>query len=410
MRLINKANRYMMRLLGNQYIDDTKEYAPHKYLIRDENRLYNVLTNEAVLVEDWEADREELIRRWFYTPPDFDVCSAAYLSNSRMLSISEGPVSSKGLYVIFMTTACNAACEYCFELGSKVITMAEDTAEDIAEYISKHSNPDVAVRVRWFGGEPLVNKKCISIIASELNRLGVKFNSEMLTNGDLFNEVTDDEIKLWNLQNVQFTIDTVGEKYDAIKHLPAGAYERIKKTTERLGALGIHISIRVHLDPDRGVDEARKVVDEFKGYDNVGIYTRLLYKSVTKKDYEDLLELEDYIVSTGKMRHNFKQFGSPRHCMADSSGTACITPEGLLTPCEHYAYGVTYGSIYKKAVDGGMLKEWKRRTKDAKKCGDCVFFPTCKLLKNCPAEGSCEEGYNFYLTETIKRAMRERTL
>ena len=409
MKILNRANKHMFRLLGNQGQEPGKEYREHSYLIREGDCLYNALTNEAVLVEDWEEDREELIRKWFYVPPSFDVLSASHIARSRVLSLAEGPQPKKGLFVIFMTTACNAKCTYCYEQGIRTTSMAEDTAEEVAEYISENTNHDAVAEIRWFGGEPLLNRRCVNVISRDLANYGVKFRSEMFTNGDLLKDVSEDEMKLWNLRSVQLTLDDTGEEYDRIKGLPKGAYGRAKENVERLGKLGIHASLRVHLDPDRGLYPCIKIVDEFKGYENVGMYARLLYnRPVSQEDYDALLQLEDYMYSAGKFQHTFRIYSHPRHCMADSPTTACITTDGHLSPCEHHAFGEDYGTIYSKKVNAEKLREWNVREKYVENCTSCKLYPICKKLVKCPAEGKCSEGYGYYQIESIKRAMRER--
>lgn len=51
-------------------------------------------------------------------------------------------------YTILTTTDCNARCFYCYELGRSRIPMSEQTAHEIADYISAPK-----VNIHWFGGE-----------------------------------------------------------------------------------------------------------------------------------------------------------------------------------------------------------------------------------------------------------------
>ena len=95
----------------------------------------------------------------------------------------------KRKFIIFTTTKCNAHCTYCYEEGIMAMTMIRKTAEDVAEYIMSHSNRDNEVRIRWFGGEPLMNTEAIRTIADRLNEEGVDFTSEIFTNGDLLPKV-----------------------------------------------------------------------------------------------------------------------------------------------------------------------------------------------------------------------------
>lgn len=409
-RTINKANSYFMRVLGEQSPEPGVEYAEHPYIIKDGNLWYNALTNEAVQLSESEDEESELIKRWFYVPEGMDVKPLSYLIRSKINYLESGPRVTKGTFVFFLTTACNAACTYCYEKGTEVDTMSEEVAEDAAEYICKNSGKDAVVKIRWFGGEPLLNKKAMNIITGILADNGVRYVSEMFSNGDLFDTVDDIEIERWNLQTVQFTLDDIGTRYDKIKGLPDGAYERLKRTIVRLRDMDVHSSLRIHLDPKKGIAPCKAVVDAFRDMEDVGMYARILYNQpLTEKNYDELLELEDYIRATGKFRRNFRSYNSAPYCMADTRATACITTDGHLSFCEHYPFGESYGSIYEPKYNAEKTKQWRIREKYERGCKQCVLYPTCKKLTMCPAVGKCTEGYAYYQIESIKRAMRERS-
>jgi len=57
-------------------------------------------------------------------------------------------------YTILPTTGCNARCYYCFEHGSKVMTMTRETAGEVVRFITEHCGPKKTVAIMWFGGEP----------------------------------------------------------------------------------------------------------------------------------------------------------------------------------------------------------------------------------------------------------------
>ena len=263
------------------------------------------------------------------------------------------------------------------------------------------------------GGDQMVRRGTAGEPAGNPDHLrasqGIPFRSDFSSNGDLFDGIPDKTLtEEWQTREVQLTLDDIGRGYETYKGLPAGAYDRLKKTIIRLTGLGIRVAIRIHYHPEDGPELVRRVVDDLKDIQGIGMYGRIIYKSESEEHYRELLELEDYMASAGKFRFAFPRRGGGTHCMADNPRAVCITPEGLLSPCEHYAYGEVYGSIYTGATDREMLAEWKAREKHMCDCGSCPLYPSCEKIMACPAEGDCLKGYKFYQIETIKRALKQR--
>lgn len=409
MKTLTKANANLSRL-GFQRAEPGRHYKENPFLIKDGAAWYNPLTGEAVLVEGSAGDMQELVRRWYYVPEDFDVMSAVHLVRQKTLEATR--VMGRpavGSYTIFTTTACNAACTYCFEKDMKPLTMSDATALDVAKFIARTRRRNTAPSIKWFGGEPLVNQQAIRIICGYLRDNGIPFRSDFSSNGDLFDRIPDKTLlEDWQMREVQLTFDDTGDGYAKYKGLDAGAYDRLKKTIIRLTGLGIHVVARIHYHPEDGPEPFRRVVDDLKNISGLGMYGRIIYKTESKEHYRELLELEDYMAAAEKYQFGFPRRGGGTHCMADNPRALCITPEGKLSPCEHYAYGEVYGSIYSGTMDREMLAEWKAREKHMCDCKTCPLYPSCEKIMACPAEGSCEKGYQYYQIETIRRAMRQR--
>jgi len=413
MIILNEPDKFVVGQLGQQLIEKDLEYFKSPYVVQYKNTFFNTLTGEAVLVDDIGKDISYLICSWFYVPKFVDTSSLAHLIRQKRLYSSTGPGSyTKSLYVIFTTTACNAACTYCFEKGYETITMSEETADDVAQYIEKTRDKNQTIRLKWFGGEPLVNKAVIDRICGKLKEDGVKYESSITTNGSLLSKCSDKElIDLWHIKDIQLTFDALGERYETFKSLPKGSYEALIEQVDRLTSLGVYIYLRVHYHPENGLDECFRIVDKFKHLSNVWIYTRIVYDTQTEEYYDNVLKLEDYIEkSTGKELHRFPKLNEIKHCMADNNKMIGITPDGGLTPCEHYAYGEhIFGTIYSEEEDTAIVRNWESREKISNKnCKECPLYPICKKLTMCPAEGKCENGYKYYQIETIKRALRRR--
>lgn len=412
MKIINSADKFVKSTIGTQGIEIDLEYVKSPYLVKDGDALFNALTREAVLVRDMNDDIPYLIKNWFYIPKGFDASTLHHLIRQRRLQTENGPGSNlKHSYTIFTTTACNAACSYCFEKGFDILTMSEKTAEDVAAYILRTRDKKQTTNLEWFGGEPLCNKKAINIICNILKKNSVKYTSGLTSNGSLLPNCTDEELKdIWNVTHVQLTFDGVGSDYDKVKNLPTGSYNELIRTMERLEKLKIFTYVRIHYDPEKGKEACFKVIDSVCRFDNIRPYAKLLYNEGGLECYKDVLELNDYIESVGKSYYTFPTVSKVNHCMADTNKIVAITPDGKLSPCGHYAYGENiFGDIYSSSVNETILKKWKIREKViTPSCKQCPLYPSCRKITMCPAEGKCSEGYQYYQIETIKRALRKK--
>lgn len=402
MRTIVKRNNVSVQAVGYQTELPGVEYVEHEYITRVGDTVYNALTGEIAVVD--EDDHAEMVRRWFLAPAGMNLAGLAHLTRQTAHNMKRSRWINR--YVIFTTTGCNGNCEYCFQKDIEPLTMSEETAADVANWILKHANPGLLINLRWFGGEPLVNKAVISQICGVLRQNRRRYQSSMSSNGDLFKDVTEEEIELWQLKSVQFTLDDCGAAYDRIKGLTEGAYDRLKATIERFP--NASFTLRVHYDPAKGTEPCYQIIDDFKDYSNVVMYAAMLYDGTkTEDDYKTLLRIEDAMIAAGKFNLKLPNMTPDINCMADSPTQACITPTGDLTPCEHFVTGESYGSIYSDERNQTVLNEWAAKCKDEDTCEDCPLYPSCEMLCRCETAGKCSEGYKYYQLEKIKRALSE---
>lgn len=404
MKILTNPNRLAVKILGLQQEETSLKYRESKFVVTDGEAKYNALTGEAI----YQADEHELIERWFMVPEDMDEYMLAHLIRSKALLMENGPGQNiKHRFIIFLTTACNANCVYCFEQGMDKMHMTEQTAVDVADYITDHCDKSANNTIRLFGGEPLINIPGINALTNRLNDNGVNYHCDMFTNGENLALVDADTMKnRWHVQKIQLTADDIEAEYDRIKGLPSGAWDRLTDNMRRVSDAGIRVNIRVHVHPGKGVEAPKRVVDAVDQIPGVHPYAVMLYETASKEDYDHLLLIEDYIARKEKRRHSFPGIFYGHACMADNRRNACITPDGHLSPCEHYPYGQNYGSIYEKEYDQDVLSRWAEKQKNF--CGHCVLYPICGVQHMCPAQSNCAEAEVYYKTEKIKKAMRAR--
>lgn len=132
-------------------------------------------------------------------------------------------------FEICPTMECQANCVYCFEnkMMNK-IPMSNETAEDTIMFITNLIDtlkPERLI-VRFFGGEPLLEKDIIYKIGNRLKEYcesaSVMFSSEIFTNGILLEKnYVESLVSSINLKKVQITIDGTKEVYKKIKGIDA---------------------------------------------------------------------------------------------------------------------------------------------------------------------------------------------
>lgn len=378
-------------------------YRLNKFVVEvdmhDGRLLYNTTTGGIVFIQsedDLYESLDKLVELYYYVPISFDEVKWVDELRAEKGSAS-GCVNG---FTILTTTDCNARCFYCYEKGLSRVTMADNMARDVADYITKVSL-NTAVNLRWFGGEPLLNYNAIDIICSALNENGVKFKSIMISNGLLF---TDSIIKkasdLWKIKKVQITLDgtkSVYQKVKSYKGADGKEFDRVIDNISKLAEANIRVSIRLNQEFYNTAD-LLELIDflsiRFRGNKRVSVYNNWLYgdndENVTPigtKKQEEFKRLQDKIIESG-LFHKYPLEKKIRllHCMADNDSSVLITPDGNIGKCEHYTDQNLIGSIYSTKIDNSELVSWKEQYQPTHKCFDCPLYPQCVRIKKCPVE------------------------
>lgn len=435
MQIINEPEKVRIGCLGEQTIQKSADYRLMNYIFKAEvsNGLlvFNGLTGELIFLDSNEKDKlqnnnlpfeilENLIKKWFMVPNDYDEYKLCDQMNN-LLNILYGPGNKANAitkYTVLTTTDCNARCFYCFEHGRKRINMSERVALDTAQYIIKSSGAK-PVTFRWFGGEPLYNYEAIDIICRVLRDNNIEYSSSMVSNGYLFDDAIIEKSKdLWNLENVQITLDGTEEIYNRCKafiYKDTNAFQRVMENIHKLLESGINVKIRMNMDTHNS-DDLFALVDQlaekFGNYSNLTVYTHLLFDNTDEKrknrkfDERYMLmeihkKLSAYIKSKGfEVRHTLDGYFRKNQCMADSDSAVVIAPDGSLGKCEHFSDDNFFGSIYSECVDKTVIDGFKQRRPVDSLCAKCPMYPACIRLKKCPDISEicdeCQQKIYFY--------------
>ena len=390
--------------------------------------LYNVMTKAVVLLSLEEAQRmadnpvsvPELIAKWFAVPQNHDDRKLAREVRAVGKMLEKRP---KGItnFTILTTTDCNARCFYCYEKGRNRISMCEETARKVAEFIIKN-NLGEKVKLRWFGGEPLYNKGVISLICGKLRLAGIEFQSSMVSNGYLFDDETiTDALDLWNLKTIQITLDGTEEVYNRSKafiYQEGSPYLRVLGNIHRLLDAGIKVNIRLNIDRHNAEDLlvlADVLTDEFGEQKLFRVYSHPLFEAASENAavfHTDSQRQELFLarmrlqekLRDGKIaiEGNLPDKLKLHHCMADSDSDIVILPDGHLGKCEHYTDDHWFGHLDYEERDETMREDFKRLREEIDDCTDCPFYPDCYRL------ALCEEAIHCYPEEREEKLLVAR--
>ena len=425
MKVIIPTTPLIERMIGPQKRTDGQHYRLMTYVVQqpidDGVLLYNTLTCSLVLLTPDEAAditaQQELIDRWFLVPQDHDDQKAC--REIRQLAAILNPATNAIYkYIIFTTTGCNARCFYCYEKGTKHVTMTAETASKVVRYIVTHRSDD-KVNLRWFGGEPLVNTKVIDQICTELSGQGVPFYSWMTSNGYLFDADMVQRAKdLWQLQQVQITLDGTEQTYNRVKayvHQGVNAFERVLQNIAMLTAAGIHVSIRLNVDK-HNIGEMTELVQllhqRFGTNEHLSIYSHELFGERTPEDEVEIFaqqtQLAQQIAACGYKNHKrgLQKDINLNYCMADGDGSVVIAPDGHLGKCEHYIDSNFFGHIDSEEHDKAVLRKFKERRADIDACATCPYYPQCIRLVMCADDFGCTPGNRQYHLSAMRETMK----
>ncbi len=419
MRIIKEASPDVFKAWGEGKISET-EYRLIKYNLRkdvDEGTLLcNTVTGELILLDEdekalleklplpYDAKLDELIKRRFLVPADYDEHSAV-LKLRKILQLLNRKKEITG-YIILPTTCCNARCFYCYEANYKHISMSEQTADDVVEFIKDHHG-DKKVGLSWFGGEPTLGEARIDQICKGLQSENIEYSSSMISNGYLFDEEMAKKAKeLWKLTNIQITLDGTEEIYNKVKAyvgIKDSAYKRVIRNIGLILDQDIRVSVRMNLDRYNFEDLKmliNELSDKFGGNKNFLAYAWPLFDDcgfnpIKHKELDRiwLSKKQDELRELIKEKCIYKphNYSLPRlllyHCMADGNNSVIISPDGGLAKCEHYTENY-YGYIQTGITDNVEFSKWNETIEYAE-CENCALFPCCVELKNCFSAGKC---------------------
>lgn len=361
------------------------------YHSSDKNTLiFNTVSGNCVVFSKDNSevkDQARLAEMGFYVRDDKDELEELVADGrQRLLNIDYNK------YRVLTTTACNARCAYCYEQGARTTTMDISTADKVADFIVSQSQKRNLISIEWFGGEPLLNTDVITHITKRILRLKpkqTKYESYMVTNGSLLNaEIIAKMEEFWHIIRVQITLDGVGDRYETVKGLPAGTFEKVIGNIRLLCKKPIRVNIRLNFD-QRNMDNMRNIISylseqDFK--DRLCVYPAPIFDAIPKPQTESHaremsdaeLQMFDLLFHNGLLKplHLLPHI-MPTPCAASKPGYFTINANGEIFKCDRqFLASNKVGSVFDNPCLTKDVSDWSK-IEVRPKCRVCKMFPLC---------------------------------
>ncbi|MGN0317720.1 MAG: radical SAM protein [Lachnospira sp.] len=392
-------------------------YSKGKWLI------YNLLKSTCVILNEKEynsflniATGDELIifnELGMYVEDEYDELNEAFYYYQRNTDLYNQNCRKHRIYT---TTKCNAKCYYCFEKNFAGESMDKSIADKVVGRILDIQGNAKQLTITWFGGEPLLNKDIMDYISRKLKKdlpNDVEYNSFMITNGILFDEITVRRaIDIWNLDSVQVTIDGLKGTYEGIKKFGIkDSFERIINNIHILMKAGINVRIRINYSDDN-ISEILDLIDylseEFMDKKMLFVYAHKIFSDDNSDNskvasVDNDIKIWDKLYSRGFIDDILETIKSNMiSCTAGNLYNEMYLPNGDIGKC---AQAISKGDIVGNVSYGTknkLLSKWCCGLMNTE-CMLCNLFPVCG--------GGCKyEKYNqkngcFVSEELIKHKL-----
>jgi len=331
----------------------------------------------------------------------------------------------KNLYYTIMVTAnCSFCCDYCGQ-GHSSKLLSQESQNLIIQRLEERikSKSFKALKIVWFGGEPILGISVINSLSPRLQNLASDYNLEyhatMTTNGyHLSSDIVASLANEHKIHKFYITLDGVGEVHDKRRCLKSKGptFERVYINLQALvnfiktSHAKIGIVIRCNID-NRNEDSGIELVRKLKA-DGLEKYIEMQLASVhpwgndvgkIELERSNFAQIEiEILTEIIQLGFNVKCLPKRRHgmCIATSKYSEMIDPYGEVYPCSEVGLVPTYvkncENIYK--IDDLKNKYKKivyleKRNQFVKSCAqkklnlvcrECKIFPAC--LGMCPKQ------------------------
>ncbi len=319
---------------------------------------------------------------------------------------------------IFPTGKCNFRCPYCFETPQHFNRedMTAEAQNALLKFVQKEIPNHKALRVAWFGGEPLVAPEIVKRLSDNFIKIcnirHIPYYAEMTTNGYLLDLNMFDMLYKIKVYQFMITIDGFKEQHDRQRFTldGKGSYDAIINNLLNIRDSKqykfAHIRIRINMS-----SSFLEILDEFvfhiaslfaddprfefmfvpvvkfsgSNYSNCNEGNKFFERLYNNDVYKNKLCPESLFLNSIVRQPS---------CYAATKNSYVITPDLKVHKCNaHYDFDINQiGHISLKGdllVDETIHRKWyltKRLIQNVpKSCKDCYYMPCCVSFDSgCP--------------------------
>lgn len=378
--------------------------------------LYNSLSNALIqvdeelrgLIEMIKAGKEDVAN---YELTDqlnaikFIVKSDEDELNSYYLQALNQRYEHNDLYLtIAPTQECNLDCIYCYEKWREPKYLNINVENAIVEFISKKL-PNY-LNIVWFGGEPLLALNSIISLCEKINRIGIRSDYSIVTNGISLDLKTFSTLVRHGFSQFQITLDGERAYHDSRrpKKDGSGSFDQIHQNISNIieycrkeSIKNVKINIRVNIDKSNSSQYA-KLLKYYSEFDPENL---LCVSPGITKDHNNCTQLNcfstneyiDFALNLYKKSAikiiDFYPSNTFTECFARHYNSYLIGPDGRLYKCWHDLGDneKSIGNIMDiELLNNDLLAKFLIGTDpfQDKKCRDCQFMMVCG--GGCPNE------------------------
>jgi uncharacterized protein len=317
---------------------------------------------------------------------------------------------STGTVVLNVAHDCNLRCPYCFakqgNYGLPKTMMSPEMAEKAVDWLIARAGDRKTVRIKFFGGEPLMNMPAIRRTVDYANKRAdeehKKVNYHITTNGTLLRDETIEYLRDHSV-DVQVSVDGTQQAHDLVRIFPSGrgshdvVTNRVGRLRELTGKCVTRATIAPthpnfsdsvwHLIDDLGSSNA--AFEPASGFACGGKSLGEQEIEIIKKDWD--LVAEEFLarVRRGEVPPvaNILKLLSKIHkrqktiygCGAGSAYLA-IDPGGDIYPCHRFVGDSNWkmGNILEETFEDSIRQRFVYNTVESKEpCRSCWVRYTC---------------------------------
>lgn len=298
-------------------------------------------------------------------------------------------------FTIWVTSACNMRCKYCYEGLDKLnINMTETTANHVAEWITNIMSKKKIWQavIRFHGGEPTLNLFAIKQIIRKLEKESrLLFLYYITTNGY---SVSDEDILYLteHFADISISLDGMEKQHDAnrVDQYGNGTFHSVLHTAEKINTIFPKLWIRMTVD-SKGYHNLTESILFFigKGFKNIAVAIDLGDEEWTSLDIDLLRNQCLKIKKEFESQTEYKiqiPFGNKvsKLCVCDSGLERFdIDPTGKLYPCTYAVKEeeLCLGNIV-DGVDEDVLEKVRYICeKEIVNCKGCGGYESCVSVR-----------------------------